>query len=321
MNNFISIIIPVYNAQKYLSKCLDTILVSNDHYKFEIILIDDGSNDDSLSICQEYASKNSNIRVVHKENSGVSSTRNQGILLAKGKWIWFVDCDDLVYDGVVDNLFLHLQIQDPDILMFTYQEFEKVPEYKPVKKIKANYISKEEAVGKLLDNKYDCFPWNKIIRRSLLLNNNIKFPEDMKMCEDIEFSYRVFDVATKFVNVPVALYGYRRDGSGASYATDPKKYKDAAVASYDLCRYIEQNYPRYSKNIVPDTIVAIVAYLHRFTNEDREYSKLANFIYQHEGQGKSMGRRYWIETQLFIKNRVLFNLIGRIGYLKRRLVG
>lgn len=321
MNNFISIVIPVYNAQKYLNDCLDTLLDNNDHSKFEIILIDDGSIDDSLDICQEYASKNTNVRVIHKENSGVSSTRNQGILLAKGKWIWFVDCDDLVYDGVVDSLFLLLENQDPDVLMFTYQEFEKTLEHKSAKKIEASCISKEEAVGKILDYRYGCFPWNKVIRRSLLLDNNVKFPEDMKMCEDIEFSYRVFDVATKFVNVPFPLYGYRRDGNGASYATDPKKFKDAAVANYDLCNYIEQNYPKYSKSIIQDTIVAIVAYLHRFTKEDREYSKLSDFIYQHEDQGKNMEKRYRIETQLFIKNRVLFNLIGRMGYLKRRIIG
>ena len=95
MEDLISVIIPVYNVEKYLPECIESVLKQT-HTNLEIILVDDGSPDNSPQICDEYAQKDSRIKVIHKENGGVSSARNEGLKIAKGEWISFIDADDWV---------------------------------------------------------------------------------------------------------------------------------------------------------------------------------------------------------------------------------
>ena len=103
MKDLISVIVPVYNVEKYLNKCLDSI-ISQTYTNLEIILIDDGSTDNCGKICDEYASKDKRIKVIHKENAGVSSARNYGIQCATGDWIMFVDSDDWIEFDAINSI-------------------------------------------------------------------------------------------------------------------------------------------------------------------------------------------------------------------------
>ena len=103
MMPYISVIVPVYNAESTLKKCIDSILVQ-DFTDFEVILIDDGSQDESLQICEDFAKKDNRVIVVHKENGGVSSARNYGLEIAKGKWVTFIDSDDYVDDELLEKV-------------------------------------------------------------------------------------------------------------------------------------------------------------------------------------------------------------------------
>ena len=114
-NPTISVIVPVYNAEKYLSRCIDSILVQT-FTCFELLLVDDGSTDCSGRICDEYAKRDTRIRVIHKENGGVSSARNLGLDNAKGEWICFCDSDDLLLNWSTDARILEL-IKFKDILI------------------------------------------------------------------------------------------------------------------------------------------------------------------------------------------------------------
>ena len=115
----ISIIVPVYNTEKYLHRCIDSILIQT-FTDFELLLIDDGSKDRSGEICDEYAKNDSRVRVFHKENGGVSSARNLGLDNAKGEWISFVDADDYLND---DSLSILSQNLDVDLIIASYEEY------------------------------------------------------------------------------------------------------------------------------------------------------------------------------------------------------
>lgn len=111
----ISVIIPVYNAEKTLAKCIESVL-RQDVTQFELILVDDGSKDSSGDICNRYAAKDSRVRVIHKENGGVSSARNRGLEVASGEWITFVDSDD----SIGENFFHDVEAAHEDLLIRGY---------------------------------------------------------------------------------------------------------------------------------------------------------------------------------------------------------
>ena len=115
MNPIISIIIPVYNAEKTLNRCVDSVLNQTFH-DWELLLIDDGSKDRSMYLCDEYALKDKRIKVFHKKNGGVSSARNMGLDYARGEWITFVDSDDYICENIFDLVSSH----NEDLLIFNY---------------------------------------------------------------------------------------------------------------------------------------------------------------------------------------------------------
>ena len=143
----ISIIIPVYNVEKYLRKCLDSI-INQTYKKLEIILIDDGSTDNSGKICEEYAKKDDRIIVIHKENAGVSSARNRGIELANGKYIGFIDSDDWIEENMYETLYQNLLQFDVDISMCNYSI---------IRNHKKTFHKHDLEDGILIDNKKEFF--------------------------------------------------------------------------------------------------------------------------------------------------------------------
>lgn len=186
MNYKVSIVIPVYNAEKYLSRCIDS-LINQTYTNIEIILVNDGSNDNSGSICDAYALQDSRIVVIHKDNGGVSSTRNQGICSATGDYICFVDSDDWVDKDYIESFFVceelghgFLVVQGikyyiPDkgieIPMFSYED-EVVTLAKDINKLhKANLLSNGCPVAKLFD-------LHLIKEKNLLFNQKLSINED-----------------------------------------------------------------------------------------------------------------------------------------------
>lgn len=318
MKNTISIIIPVYNSQNHLSACIDSILKENTKSKFEVILIDDGSTDDSLKICNRYAAENENVKVIHRSNSGVSATRNCGLTVAKGNWVWFVDSDDILYPGAINILHLKISKQDTDIIIFNHKKFNNNPKFSKLEKISFYPICKTEAIKTMLDKNYACFPWNKLFRKKVITDNQITFPEDMIMCEDMEFCYKVFDKAHNFLLTDDVLYGYRCDGSGASFSIENRKYKDAAIAACDFYNYIQKAYPQGASQAFREAITATIAYLHRYNCNDEKYSILSGFVKRHRIQYKELSIRYRIELLSFVFCKPIFSIIGLIGKINRR---
>lgn len=202
----ISIIIPVFNTEEYLRPCLDSIL-SQSYADYEVLLIDDGSSDESGSICDTYAQKDSRIQVFHKENGGVSSARNRGIDNARGEYIVFVDSDDLVTDGYLE----HLMESDADMVVTGLCKFGARSEaILPPRRV-------DFGIGELPihwntppDMNYlYCYPVAKRFRSSILREHRIRFDESLFFSEDMCFNMNYYVYAKSFTELPYADYRYR----------------------------------------------------------------------------------------------------------------
>ncbi len=219
----ISIIIPVYNVEKYLRKCLDSI-INQTYKKLEIILIDDGSTDNSGKICEEYAKKDDRIIVIHKENAGVSSARNRGIELANGKYIGFIDSDDWIEENMYETLYQNLLQFDVDISMCNYSI---------IRNHKKTFHKHDLEDGILIDNKkeffellrlnyYKGFLWNKLFKSEII--KEMRMREPIYVCEDLLF---IAEVATKCKNFYFdnqCLYNYLiRENSAITGKVNHKK--------------------------------------------------------------------------------------------------
>lgn len=192
MNNsntpLVTIIVPVYNAQEYLHRCIGSLLEQS-FVDFELLLINDGSKDNSGVICDEYAARDERIRVFHKENGGVSSARNLGLDNAKGIWISYVDSDDWVAKDYLKNLVGHAKIGIDLVISFPTYIYTDGSSSKP------NYLSKlvdEHNFEKIFvehSMHQNTSPWSKLFRREIIESANIRFCEDMHIGEDLLFLY------------------------------------------------------------------------------------------------------------------------------------
>lgn len=222
-----SIIIPIYNCGKYIKRCIDSILKQNG-LNFEIILINDGSSDNSGKICDGYSEKYNFIEVIHKKNEGVSSARNEGLKKAKGKYIYFCDCDDYLENGMFDKIKQILNDREVDLINFG---FYSIVENSNLQKLSIDIINYEEIFYKnrneikknlvsLWDNTMLYNIWNKVYKKDIILENNIKFP-NYDWGEDVEFNRLYLDKINNFYNSKECFYNYVRERDGSA----TKQYK------------------------------------------------------------------------------------------------
>lgn len=201
----ISIIIPVYNTEKFLPLCIDSIL-SQSYSDFELLLVNDGSIDNSGSICDEYAEKDSRIRVFHQENKGVSRARNVGLSNAKGKWIFFCDSDDHLSSN--DGLFnLHKYFdQNISLIQFSHSNVKSgiIQSYN-------NQKEENQILTKLDFIRYGSFKkelWKQLFKRSIIEKHNLRFLENISYAEDWEFVIQYVQYVDSVVVSPNIIYNH-----------------------------------------------------------------------------------------------------------------
>jgi len=214
-NDLISIIVPVYKVEKYINKCVDSII--NQTYKnLEIILVDDGSPDNCPKICDEYAEKDDRVKVIHKKNGGLSEARNLGLEMAKGKYIGFVDSDDWIDYDMYEYLYNQLIINDCQVAVCgIYDVYEH--DISKDANINKNFdeitiLSNEQAVFECFnDCNINSFAWNKLYSKNVF--ENIRYPVG-KRFEDMFVTHKIFSLCERIVCLPNKKYYYlRRDGS------------------------------------------------------------------------------------------------------------
>lgn len=233
----ITVIIPIYNVEKYLEHCVAA--VRNQTYKnLEIILVDDGSSDKSREMCDVYANLDSRIIVIHKPNGGVSSARNAGLDVCKGEYISFVDSDDYVHPRFIELLYGICRKCNTDISQCRYKTVCNLNiKCGTVKRcIRTETVTGREAALRFLGKEAFNFyiVWNKLYRRTIL--ENIRFPEDMIIAEDMCVSYQTLFAAEKVAlcNVPL-YYHYKRMGSAVNMNIYLSAYTIKALTGYEEC--------------------------------------------------------------------------------------
>lgn len=187
--SLISIIVPIYNTEPYLARCVDSIL-NQSFIDFELLLVDDGSTDGSGAVCDTYAERDGRIRVFHKENGGVSSARNMGIKASKGEWITFVDSDDeLLPDGL--QVMIDGTSEEVDMVMAGYYEYHGETQLVDTSKCgPAKVINRNDALLMMYPStglEYMGYSWGKLFKRNIILNKGVFFDENVRFKEDTLF--------------------------------------------------------------------------------------------------------------------------------------
>lgn len=208
MKPLVSIIVPVYKVEKYLDRCVES-LVNQTYKNIEIILVDDGSPDNCPEMCDAWAHKDSRIVVIHKENGGVSSARNKGLESARGEWIWFVDSDDYVELFALEKLVP--MTDNSDLIIFDT-------------KIDELYVKDD----RFFDNYYFMYrfgfgPCNKLYKKSIITENNLKFDVEEAIGEDLLFNIYYYRYAESYCFSSLNLYHYVLNENSAMHTNTEKR--------------------------------------------------------------------------------------------------
>ena len=230
----VSIILPVYNAQNHLARCVGSICAQT-YRNIEIIILNDGSKDQSLPVCEEFRQKDPRILLVDKANSGVSDTRNLGLKLASGKYVEFVDSDDYLDPDFTERLVAAAEENEADFVIAPYkmvipagaskpeQVLDKIqdelgvmsvarpPEVREYGFLPAGVYDKDTFSLRLMDKPASYFYsvlWNKLYRRDILTGNDIQFVSEMRWAEDLVFNLRYIQYAERFVAIDKPGYYY-----------------------------------------------------------------------------------------------------------------
>ncbi len=240
----VSVIIPVYNVAPYLRRCLDSILRQT-YTNLEILLIDDGSSDESGAICDEYVRKDARVSVIHKKNGGLSDARNVGIKKAVGEYVSFVDSDDYVADHYLELLLRKLQQYQADLSVCGYLEFNGTDAETAGGEASEMVLDRETALANLLYQKYyTTSACGRLYRRELW--KDIRFPKD-KLYEDLAVIYRVFAKSNKVVYLKKRMYYYFQRPGSIIRSFDPQNALDRVDHAKEIMVFIDKNEPSLKK--------------------------------------------------------------------------
>lgn len=247
-----SIIIPVYNAEKYLKECLESVINQKTKYKYEIIVINDGSTDNSLNILKTYSNK---IKIIDKPNSGPGDSRNKGLELASGKYILFVDSDDYVNENFVETMVKTIDKNNADIVICDYYRVTK-NEVKYFNKGPEGIYLKNNFNEVLLMEFHSC---NKIFTKKIF--NNEKYPIGM-LFEDVVLISKLILKANKIVKINNPLYYYRENDNSTTNIINDSNFDILKATEMIEQDFINNNYKKeieflFINNILVDLIVKV----------------------------------------------------------------
>lgn len=275
----ISIVVPVYNVERFLSDCIESIL--NQTFRdIELILVNDGSTDQSGAICDQYAKHDERIVVIHKENGGQSSARNKGINAAKGDFVGFIDSDDWIQEDMYEVLYSKAIEADADIAACNIIEFQKDGSKRYFCQDTSDLVyDRQTAMGELyLNERLSFSPCNKIYKRTLF--KEIRFKEGY-ILEDVDFAYRIIHQSTKIYYTGQALYNYRYNEKSTLRKDFSKKRLDEYEVRRDMYLFYLKHYPEYSNEVYAEWfLTGLMLYINMekyFHHEKRQYKYLLDF--------------------------------------------
>ena len=309
----VSVVVPIYNVEKYLLKCVRSIQEQT-YSDLEIILVDDGSPDGCPAMCEDLKCEDSRIRVIHKENGGLSDARNAGIEVAGGDYITFVDSDDYIAPDFIQSMMSVLE-DDIDIVCGGYERVtdkEEVLETRMAKEPRV--LNNHDAMLEMVKNReIRTTAWGKVFRRNLF--DDIRFDKG-KYHEDIYIMHKLFGKARKVAVVSVALYSYRVNQNSITGSSFSPKHEDAVYAHLERMKFLKERYP----DLADDEIEFIVWHCcdinWRIMKSGREYKEF--ILYNNQYIRKYLRKFLKCEVSLKTKGFALFSLSVLSVYGKMR---
>lgn len=299
----LSVIVPICNVEKYLRKCVDSLLAQDIQSSvYEIILVDDESPDACPQICDEYADAHKNIRVIHRMNGGLSAARNSGIEIAQGEYIMFVDSDDYIEPNVLGRLIEQVERDNLDVLRYRLQYVN--PQYKvynPYKSdpFKGNDYSEEATDGVTFLNtrmSTACYAWVFLIKRNVIINDRCLFTEGIYF-EDTDWTPRMLVKAQRVASTNTVVYNYlQREGSITKAINRSKQRKvldDKMRLIGEMQRQAKELQEKGLNNawfsrMIADTVISVIGILSvDFYSERKGYWEQLNAMNIYPLQSKS----------------------------------
>ena len=317
--NKISIIIPVYNSEKNLRGCLNSVLHQT-YNDIEIVLINDGSTDKSKDICKEYAKNDKRIIFINQENRGPAETRNRGLKVATGEYITFVDSDDYINEKMYEKMISRIIKDNSDIAICQHTEIINK------RKIHMNYrylspiIENDEIIKLFLKgNTVNAYLWNKLYRKELF--NKLEF-SNLRMLEDFDIMYKLLKKCNKISFINEELYYYRCDDDNSlSKKCCQKMVGDYLYALSEMYKELENNYLLkkeicFNKVIMYIPLFSYISQADYYYNNDKfnniylDYKNSFKYIVLH-GMIKELNLKQLIKGNLLYFNKKYFNKIYR----------
>ncbi len=315
MNDLVSIIIPVYNVEKYLKRCMESVLRQT-YRNFEVILVDDGSTDKSLDICKEYEKKDERIKVIHKKNGGLSSARNSGLNVMKGSLFTFIDSDDWVEEKYVESLVKAILENNADIAQCSYCKKNVKDEIIMHGNIHNDILNGKDEIMRsfFVNQNYITVAWMKIYRSKKF--GDVRFYEG-KNNEDTIYVADYIDIVDKIVVIEDELYNYFfNENSIMNASLTDKKVSDAYFSAEYMLSKCENSYPKYSnymrKNICDFSIGLYFQADKKLQSDLREkiYTKFDD-IYNQISDKTIFGKKLLIKFFMFKRFRVILEFLWK----------
>lgn len=295
MEPLISIIVPVYKVEPYLRKCVDSIL--NQSYRnLEIILVDDGSPDNCGAICDAYAKQDQRVKVIHKDNGGLSIARNIGMAAATGKYLSFLDSDDIFPPAAMETLLNALEAEDAQIAIGSHLRFSDVPPDDDYANVFVHCMSKTEAMEDMLKN--GCASWARLYHRSV--HSDVLFP-DGEINEDEAIVLRLLDKCEKIVKTTAVVYYYRcRPESITTVSFHPKKLIWVQHCRDNLA-FIRRKYPQLERFAVSRYRASILWSLTEIAISNGSFEKYSTDLIN---ELRKNARLFWRVPFVFWQDRI-----------------
>lgn len=268
----ISVIIPIYNTENYLLKCLDSVL-SQTLKDIEVLLINDGSTDGSQKICEEYACKDQRIQVLHTPNQGVSHARNLGLEMAKGEYISFIDSDDWIEKDMIATLYRLIQTNHTDLSTCGYTiEDEKGKVIYSINKKNTCILDKWEAMSSLFKDKHYRYKgnlWDKLYKKEIIDRDKLRFNEQIYYNEDRLFIFQYLRLCQSITYTCSSFYHYiiRNSSVMGTFQKTYNKKMCTFMDAFDIMTVLSETYPDYVKrNLSMDYTLSSISFFTQYSH-------------------------------------------------------
>jgi len=268
----ISVIVPIYNVEKYLKECLDSI-INQTFQDIEIILINDGSTDNSLQIMQEYAKNDSRIIIINQENKGQSISRNSGIKYATSKYLSFIDADDFIEKSMFEKLYKKKKKENSDIIKCRYRRVKENSSYTSIVSKINNFENKDSFFKDILSLNSLSVIWDGLYKKELFVSNSLEFP--IMYYEDVAFCFKLFFYAKKISISDDILYNWRQRDGSITRSINNQQIKDIFKIFDITYDFLIKNscYKQYKTEFISRCIIQLNRLIKKIENFDNNPNK------------------------------------------------